>query len=117
MIDPTQPPLQGEEKGIWECCPVQWIEGVGSTDGFLMGYPPCGWVGGIGCDLLCAYKGDELRYASSLYNKHGCEYNAATGVEDIPAPKSSIQKVIHKGQLLIQSDGNTYNVMGVEVGK
>lgn len=103
---------------LWECCPVQWIEGVGSTDGFLMGYPPCGWVGGIGCDdLLCAYKGDELRYASSLYNKHGCEYNAATGVEDIPAPKSSIQKVIHKGQLLIQSDGNTYNVMGVEVGK
>lgn len=62
---------------LWDCCPVQWIEGVGSTDGFLMGYPPCGWVGGIGCNLLCAYKGDELRYASRLYDSYGCEYNSA----------------------------------------
>ena len=38
--------------------PIIWIEGVGTTDGFLMGYPPCDWVGGIGCNLLCAYKDD-----------------------------------------------------------
>ena len=61
---------------LWDCCPVQWIEGVGSTDGFLMGYPPCGWVGGIGCNLLCAYKGDELKYTGDLYDEYGCEYNA-----------------------------------------
>ena len=61
---------------LWDCCPVQWIEGVGSTDGFLMGYPPCDWVGGIGCDLLCAYKDDELKYTGDLYDEYGCEYNA-----------------------------------------
>ncbi len=62
---------------LWDCCPVQWIEGVGSTDGFLMGYPPCGWVGGIGCKLLCAYKDDELQYINDLYqDDYGCEYNA-----------------------------------------
>ena len=61
---------------LWDCCPVQWIEGVGSTDGFLMGYPPCDWVGGIGCDLLCAYKDDELKYTGELYDEYGCEYNA-----------------------------------------
>ena len=61
---------------LWECCPKEWIEGVGSTDGFLMGYPPCGWVGGIGHKLLCAYKDDELKYTGSLYEKYGCEYNA-----------------------------------------
>ena len=62
---------------LWDCCPVQWIEGVGSTDGFLMGYPPCGWVGGIGHKLLCAYKNDELQYINDLYqDDYGCEYNA-----------------------------------------
>ena len=61
---------------LWDCCPVQWIEGVGSTDGFLMGYPPCGWVGGIGHKLLCAYKNDELKYTGDLYDEYGCEYNA-----------------------------------------
>ena len=62
---------------LWDCCPVQWIEGVGSTDGFLMGYPPCGWVGGIGHKLLCAYKDDELQYINDLYqDDYGCEYNA-----------------------------------------
>ena len=56
--------------------PIIWIEGVGTTDGFLMGYPPCDWVGGIGCDLLCAYKDDELKYTGDLYDEYGCEYNA-----------------------------------------
>ena len=56
--------------------PIIWIEGVGTTDGFLMGYPPCDWVGGIGCDLLCAYQGDELKYTGDLYDEYGCEYNA-----------------------------------------
>ena len=56
--------------------PIIWIEGVGTTDGFLMGYPPCDWVGGIGCNLLCAYKDDELKYTGDLYDVYGCEYNA-----------------------------------------
>ena len=71
---------QCDENGYYlsECCPVQWIEGVGSTDGFLMGDLPCSdWVGGVGCNLLCAYKNDELQYISKLYQgDYGCEYNA-----------------------------------------
>jgi hypothetical protein len=103
---------------LWACCPIVWIEGVGSTDGFLMGYPPCGWVGGIGCKLLCAYKDEELRYTGgTFYEEYGCEYNATTAVKDIPEPKSSSKKFIQDHQLLIQSEGKTYNVLGVEVGK
>ena len=83
---------------LWDCCPVQWIEGVGSTDGFLMGYPPCGWVGGIGCNLLCAYKGDELRYASSLYDSYGCEYNATEQTpEDLFPTLWGLQQTICSG--------------------
>ena len=101
---------------LWDCCPVQWIEGVGSTDGFLMGYPPCGWVGGIGCNLLCAYKDEELRYmGGTFYEDYGCEYNATTAVENIPEPKSSSKKFIQDHQLLILNNDKTYNVMGVEV--
>ena len=71
---------QCDENGYYlsEFFPVQWIEGVGSTDGFLMGDLPCSdWVGGVGCKLLCAYKNDELQYISKLYQgDYGCEYNA-----------------------------------------
>lgn len=68
-----------DENGYYlDWFPIQWIEGVGSTDGFLMGDLPCSdWVGGIGCNLLCAYKDDELQYISKLYQgDYGCEYNA-----------------------------------------
>ena len=56
---------------------ITWIEGVGSPVGFLFSYLPCGWVGGPSYQLLCAHKGDELRYASRLYDSYGCEYNSA----------------------------------------
>ena len=69
---------------LWECCPIEWIEGIGSTDGFLMGYPPCGHVGGIGHKLLCAYKDDELQYINELYqDDYGCEYNAGPFNENL----------------------------------
>ena len=55
---------------------ITWIEGVGSPEGFLISSLPCGWVGGGTYALLCAYKGDELKYTGSLYEKYGCEYNA-----------------------------------------
>ena len=100
------------------CCPIEWIEGIGDTQGFLMGYPVCeGWSGGFGCNLLCAYKDNELQYTGSSYDTFGCEYNTAADVEDIHTPESPIQKIIHNGQLFIQSKGKTYNVLGVEVGK
>ena len=55
---------------------MTWIEGVGSPNGFLISDPPCGLVGGGTFALLCAYKGDELKYTGSLYDEYGCEYNA-----------------------------------------
>lgn len=68
-----------DENGYYlDLFPIQWIEGVGSTGGFLMGDRPCSdWVGGIGHKLLCAYKDDELQYINDLYqDDYGCEYNA-----------------------------------------
>ena len=55
---------------------ITWIEGVGSPEGFLISSLPCGWVGGGTSALLCAHKGDELKYTGSLYDEYGCEYNA-----------------------------------------
>lgn len=98
------------------CCPIEWIEGIGDTQGFLMGYPVCeGWSGGFGCDLLCAYKDNELQYTGSSYDTFGCEYNATTAVKDIPEPKSSSKKFIQEHQLLIQNNDKVYTLMGMEV--
>ena len=55
---------------------ITWIEGVGSPEGFLISSLPCGWGGGGTYALLCAYKGDELKYTGPLYEEYGCEYNA-----------------------------------------
>ena len=52
---------------------ITWLEGVGSPNGFLISTPPTG--GGLFA-LLCAYKGDELKYTGPLYEEYGCEYNA-----------------------------------------
>ena len=93
-----------------------WIEGVGSETGFLVGLSPdraSGW----NFSLLCAYKGDELKYTGIFYDDYDCEYNATTAVEDIPTPKISSKKFLQDDQLLILHDGKTYNVMGVEVGQ
>ena len=59
-----------EEYGRGE---MTWIEGVGSPNGFLINTP---LPGGGTYALLCAYKGDELKYTGSLYDEYGCEYNA-----------------------------------------
>ena len=52
---------------------ITWLEGVGSPNGFLISTPPPG--GGLFA-LLCAYRGDELRYTGDFYDEYGCEYNA-----------------------------------------
>ena len=59
-----------EEYGRGE---MTWIEGVGSPNGFLINTPP---PGGGTFALLCAHKGDELKYTGPLYEEYGCEYNA-----------------------------------------
>lgn len=95
-----------------------WIEGIGSENGFLFSYLPCGYVGGYTYLLLCAYQGDELKYTGEgLYETYGCEYNAATSIENLIIPESSSQKVFQNNQLLIYNENKTYNVMGIEVGE
>jgi hypothetical protein len=94
---------------------MTWIEGVGSPVGFLFSHLPCGYVGGPSYQLLCAYKGDELKYTGPLYEEYGCEYNTATNVEDVTTPTSPFSKTLHNGHLLILRDGKTYNIMGMEV--
>jgi alpha-D-ribose 1-methylphosphonate 5-triphosphate synthase subunit PhnL len=44
-----------------------------------------------------------------------CEGYVGTSVELIISPSSDINKIIHEGQLLIQHEDKTYNVIGMEV--
>ena len=56
---------------------TQWIEGVGDFNGFLNGINHYIEMDGGGSEyLLCAHKGDELKYTGPLYEEYGCEYNA-----------------------------------------
>ena len=77
---------------------ITWIEGVGSPEGFLISYLPCGWVGGGTDALLCAYRGDELRYTGDLYEEYGCEYNASEqNPEDLFPTLWGLQQTICSG--------------------
>ena len=96
---------------------MTWIEGVGSPVGFLFSYLPCGYVGGPSYQLLCAHKGDELKYTGYLYDEYGCEYNEPSSIEEVQVPQAESTKTIINNQLLILNNDKTYNVMGVEVGK
>ena len=52
---------------------TQWIEGVGDINGFLNGINHYVEMDGGGSEyLLCAYKGDELKYTGDLYEEYGC---------------------------------------------
>lgn len=99
-----------------------WIEGVGSVDGIVHNNAIIG-VGGNGKSaLLCAYYNDECIYTTDnpKYAPLGCIYNEGdiiNAVEIVTTPEPSVQKIIKEGQLLILRDGNTYNVMGMEVGE
>lgn len=99
-----------------------WIEGVGSVDGIVHNNAIIG-VGGNGkAALLCAYYNDECIYTTDnpKYAPLGCIYNEGdiiNAVEIVTTQEPSVQKIIKEGQLLILRDGNTYNVMGMEVGE
>ena len=98
---------------------TQWIEGVGDINGFLNGINHYVEMDGGGSEyLLCAYKGDELKYTGDLYEEYGCGDNAElTPVETIITPNTNASKLIQDGQLFILQDGKTYNVMGIAVGE
>ena len=73
---------------------ITWIEGVGSPEGFLISYLPCGWVGGGTYALLCAHKGDDLKYTGSLYERFGCDYKAGVVSDDLFPTLSGLQRTI-----------------------
>ena len=63
---------------------TQWIEGVGDINGFLNGINHYVEMDGGGSEyLLCAYKGDELKYTGDLYEEYGCGDNAEQTPEDL----------------------------------
>lgn len=81
-----------EDKYI-EYATVEWIEGVGSTDGFLLA-KDYGTVGGPSFYLLCAYRDDELKYAA---NKDlGCRYNAGEVTHDHFPTLAGLSRTIYE---------------------
>ena len=81
-----------EDKYI-EYATVEWIEGVGSIDGFLLA-KDYGTVGGASFYLLCAYRDDELKYAA---NKDlGCRYNAGEVTHDHFPTLAGLSRTIYE---------------------
>lgn len=82
---------------------ITWLEGVGSPNGFLISTPPTG--GGLFA-LLCAYRGDELKYTGSLYDEYGCEYSAGVVSDDLFPTLSGLQRTICR-EYYEQADNKT----------
>ena len=81
-----------EDKYI-EYATVEWIEGVGSTDGFLLAID-YGTVGGPSFYLLCAYRDDELKYAAN--KELGCRYNAGEVTHEHFPTLAGLCRTIHE---------------------
>ena len=63
---------------------TKWIERVGDINGFLNGINHYVEMDGGGSEyLLCAYKGDELKYTGDLYEEYGCGDDAEQSPEDL----------------------------------
>ena len=98
-----------EEDGFFEeydDMEMTWIEGVGSPEGFLISYRPCGWVGGGTYALLCAYQDDELKYTDSFYERFGCDYKAGVVSDDLFPTLSGLQRTICR-EYCEQADNKT----------
>ena len=86
-------PYDRYEDEYIEYATVKWIEGVGSTDGFLLA-KDYGTVGGASFYLLCAYRDDELKYAA---NKDlGCRYNAGEVTHEHFPTLAGLSRTIHE---------------------
>ena len=66
------PGIEDAELVHWE---IEWVEGVGLTDGPIGNVCPLDCEGGPGMKLLCAYKNGKQIYTSEAGEKYGCEYN------------------------------------------
>ena len=96
-------------------------ERYGLSSGWAI--PPYGMVvGSSSGSMICAFdENGELdfkrKFVISGYGEvQDCYINeTTTNIENITTSNTSLQKVIHNGQLFIIRDGKTYNLMGVEV--
>ena len=74
---------------------TQWIEGVGDINGFLNGINHYVEMDGGGSEyLLCAYKGDELKYTGPLYEEYGCGDDAEQSPEDLFPTLWGLQRTV-----------------------
>ena len=77
---------------------TQWIEGVGDINGFLNGINHYVEMDGGGSEyLLCAHKGDELKYTGDLYEEYGCGDDAEQSPEDLFPTLWGLQQTICSG--------------------
>ncbi len=69
--------------------------------------PPCGPIR----FLCCSADGNPI-YETS---QGSCEFNTGTAVSDIQTRPRSATKLIRDGQILINRNGKTYNIVGIEM--
>lgn len=101
---------------------ITWIEGLGNYYSPL--WPACFNRTGNPSRVLCVKKGDEIVYDTGDFYGVSCESvekildNNITEATEQPKKISSLIsaiKILRDGQLLIQRDGKTYTVQGVEM--
>ena len=102
-----------------------YVEGIGSFSNgnyFHLIIPEFISACYLGEYLVCVSKNDQLLYTieKDVQKRLGAACQCLnegieTNVENINTPSPSFHKTLHEGQLLIQADGKTYNIMGVEV--
>lgn len=104
---------------------MEWIEGVGMSDGPVGAYDSnklCIEPVDLGVfSLLCAYKNGEQVYSSPKAEKYGCEFNGyyiPQGIEQIPSSTQggeTSRLVLKNGQIFILRGEKVYTLTGQEV--
>ena len=104
-----------------------YVEGIGNANKYGGDYvdlahpfavPTCYYGERLVCvsrDGVLLYQIDDAemeRLGTTCLNE-----SVETNVENMNTPAPSFHKMIHEGQLLIQHENKTYNVMGMEVGE
>ena len=89
---------------------TQWIEGVGDINGFLNGINGYINIPGNAAEyLLCAYKGDELKYTGPLYEEYGCGDDAEQTSEDLFPTLWGLQRTVCNEYCGDTEDDNSAN--------
>lgn len=118
--------LDGKEHKKWTFNNgMEYVEGIGSLSGdfFQLINRKRFNTSPHNNHLVCASQNGAMLYQMNdvemerLGAECLCEGYVGTSVETIITSNTNASKLIQDGQLFILRDGNTYNAMGVEVGK